>query len=90
VLSSNPGVDAILGGPYYLEVQTPGEERSGGADAGKHYGWMDTWLSLYNSEPFIDSRLTPELRARVLGAMAEMWSEQVFVVLALEIILSNG
>eukprot|EP01047_Picozoa_sp_COSAG01_P015235 COSAG01_NODE_759_length_13802_cov_16.155221_6_plen_89_part_00 len=88
MLSSNPGVDAILGGPYYLDVQTPGEERSG--DAGKHYGWMDTWLSLYKSEPFIDPRLTPQLRARVLGAMAEMWSEQVSLVLALDIIIPNG
>lgn len=33
---------------------------------------MDTWLSLYNAEPFIDPRLTPDLQARVLGAMAEM------------------
>ena len=71
VLHNNSGVKAIIGGPYYLDMQSPGEP------AGKHYGWMDTWISLYNAEPFADSRLTPDLQARVLGGMAEQWSEQV-------------
>ena len=52
-------------------MQSPGEP------AGHHYGWMDTWISLYDAEPFADPRLTPELQQRVLGAMAEQWSEQV-------------
>ena len=46
-------------------MQSPGEP------AGHHYGWMDTWISLYDAEPFADPRLTPELQQRVLGAMAE-------------------
>ena len=33
--------------------------------------------ALYDAEPFADPRLTPELQKRVLGAMAEQWSEQV-------------
>lgn len=71
VLSNNSAVMAILGGPYYLDMETPGEP------AAKHYGWMDTWLSFYNSEPFMDARLTNEMKARVLGGCAEQWSEQV-------------
>lgn len=40
-------------------------------------GWMDTWRSFYNSEPFLDGRLTEEMKSRVLGGAAEQWSEQV-------------
>ena len=36
VLSSNPGVNAILGGPYYLDTQSPGESSKN--DSVKHYG----------------------------------------------------
>jgi hexosaminidase len=71
VLTNNTRVNAILGGPYYLDVQAPGEP------SGHHYGWMDTWISLYNAEPFADPRLTLALQKRVLGGMAEQWSEQV-------------
>ncbi len=49
-------------------MQSPGEP------AGHHYGWMDTWISLYDAEPFADPRLTPKLQQRVLGAMAEQVS----------------
>ena len=39
---STPGMQAVLGGPYYLDVENPwqaGEPTS----LQKHYAWMDTW-----------------------------------------------
>ena len=43
----------------------------------RHYGWMDTWINFYVAEPFADGNLTKEEQSRVLGGMAEQWSEQV-------------
>ena len=40
-------------------------------------GWMDTWIDFYTAEPFSDGNLTTDEKARVLGGMAEQWSEQV-------------
>jgi len=76
VLSTYPKARAILGGPYYLDVQSPWQQGDRGAP-GTHYGWMDTWMDFYHAEPFSDGNLTKEEQSRILGGMAEQWSEQV-------------
>ena len=44
VLHNNSNAYAIVGGPYYLDVETPYQPGHEGAPlTHKHYGWMDTW-----------------------------------------------
>ena len=83
VLRAYPDAKALVGGPYYLDTQSPWQE---GEPTGlqHHYGWMDTWQNFYEAEPLIDSKLTAEERQRVIGGMAEMWGEQVSVSVSID------
>jgi len=76
VLSTYPTARAIVGGPYYLDVMNPYQPGEPAA-AKVVYAWMDSWATFYQAEPFADPSLTAAEKARVLGGVAEMWSERL-------------
>jgi hexosaminidase len=76
VLRSEPGARVIVGGPYYLDQQSPWQEPEP-TDTKVAYAWSDTWKNFYTADPLADGNLTAAERARVLGGVAEEWSERL-------------
>jgi len=66
------GYRALYAYPYYLDVQSPGEDPKP-----KFYVWVDTWRAFYSADPTASLGLSPEQEKMVLGGEGAMWGETV-------------
>jgi hexosaminidase len=76
---SVPGMQAVIGGAYYLDQDLPRPYNSGGESKLVYRApyWVSVWRTMYSFEPLGDPALTDEQRSKVIGLVAEMWGEQI-------------
>jgi hypothetical protein len=78
---STPGMQAVLGGAYYLDQDLPRPFPATGRTPSPEIWvapyFVSTWRTMYQFEPLGDPTLTEEQKARLVGMVAEMWAEQV-------------